>query len=137
MATPAYPTSTIWSTSQAKLLHGSKSPRQAQPSPSTDLAFSNWLARELEGRAADGRRVRLSIAPSTANAAPLDIAIAVDHSGSMGERCAIGETEITKHQAVVAILKKLGGQLGTGDRVDLWQFDSVVNRIGSTRDQYD
>jgi Vault protein inter-alpha-trypsin domain/von Willebrand factor type A domain len=101
-----------------------------------DLAFSGWAARELEGRAADGRRVRLSIAPSTATAAPLDITIAVDHSGSMGERCAMGATDITKHQAVVATLNKLAGQLGKGDHVDLWEFDTVVNRIGSTRDQY-
>jgi hypothetical protein len=62
-----------------------------------DLAFSGWAARELEGRAADGRRVRLSIAPSTATAAPVDVAIAVDHSASMNERCGIGETETTNH----------------------------------------
>jgi hypothetical protein len=102
-----------------------------------DLAFSSWAARELEGRAADGRRVRLSIAPSTATAAPLDVAIAVDHSGSMNERCAIGETETTKHEAVVATLSKIAGQLGSGDHVDLWEFDRTVNRIGSKRDQYD
>jgi hypothetical protein len=102
-----------------------------------DLAFSGWTARELEGRAADGRRVRLSIAPSTATAAPLDVAIAVDHSGSMGERCAMGATDLTKHQAVVATLNKLAGQLGNGDHVDLWEFDTTVNWIGSTRDQHD
>jgi len=61
----------------------------------------------------------------------------VDHSGSMGERCAIGEAETTKHQAVVATLKKLAGQLGTGDCVDLWEFDTTVNQIGSTREQHD
>jgi hypothetical protein len=81
--------------------------------------------------------VRLSIAPSTATAAPLDIAIAVDHSASMNERCAIGETEITKHQAVVATLSKIAGRLGSGDHVDLWEFDTTVNPIGSTRDQHD
>jgi Vault protein inter-alpha-trypsin domain/von Willebrand factor type A domain len=102
-----------------------------------DLAFSGWAARELEGRAADGRRVRLSIAPSTATAAPIDVAIAVDHSGSMGERSAMGKTDVTKHQAVVATLNKIAGHLSSGDHVDLWEFDTTVNRIGSTRDQHD
>jgi hypothetical protein len=101
-----------------------------------DLAFSGWAARELEGRAADGRRVRLSIAPSTINTANIDVAIAVDHSGSMGERCARG-ANVTKHQAVLTTLNKIAGQLSSGDHVDLWEFDTTVNRIGSTRDQHD
>jgi hypothetical protein len=100
-----------------------------------DLAFSGWAARELEGRAADGRRVRLSIVPSTINATPIDVAIAVDHSGSMGEKCAAGVTNVTKHQAVVATLNKIAGRLGTGDHVELWEFDTAVDRIGSTRDR--
>jgi hypothetical protein len=100
-----------------------------------DLAFSGWAARELEGRAADGRRVRLSITPATINTTPIDVAIAVDHSGSMGENCAAGVTNVSKHETVVATLNKIAGQLGTGDHVELWEFDTTVDRLGSTRDQ--
>jgi hypothetical protein len=38
---------------------------------------------------------------------------------------------------VVATLNKIAGQLGSGDHVDLWEFDTTVKRIGSTRDQHD
>jgi hypothetical protein len=100
-----------------------------------DLGFSGWAAREPEGRAADGRRVRLSIVPSTINTATIEVAIAVDRSGSMGERCALSKTYVSKYRAVTTTLNKLAGRLGSGDYVDLWEFDTTVNRIGSTRDQ--
>jgi hypothetical protein len=108
---------------------GETSVRLARP---IDLAFSGWAARELEGWAADGRRVRLSIVPTSDTAAPIDVAIAVDHSGSMGEQCAMDGAYVTKHQAAAATLSKVAGQLSTGDHVDLWEFNTTVSRIGST-----
>jgi len=53
-----------------------------------DLEVTGWSARDLIGRAADGRAVTLRIEPTAASEASLDLAILVDHSGSMQEACA-------------------------------------------------
>src|SRR4051794_32149949 len=65
-----------------------------------DLDVSGWTPRDMHGRAADGRDVVLRIEPSATTDAALDIAVMVDHSGSMQERCSDGH-EGTKHHAIL------------------------------------
>src|SRR5262245_10972967 len=61
-----------------------------------DLEVSGWSSRDLIGRAADGRTVTLRIEPTAAADAPLDVAILVDHSGSMQEACDGDRAGLTK-----------------------------------------
>jgi hypothetical protein len=101
-----------------------------------DLEVTGWTSHTLLGRAADGRRVSLLVAPCPDDEAALDVAVLVDHSGSMGSRCS-GEADAaaTKHEAVVAGLKAAAAGLGGGDAIDLWQFDNAVSHVGCTWEQ--
>src|SRR5215813_1762592 len=98
-----------------------------------DLEVTGWLPRDLIGRAADGRSVTLRIEPSAVGEGALDVAILVDHSGSMQEACAGGRPVLTKHQAAVGALAGLAHTAGKSDLVDLWEFDDALTFIGSTR----
>ena len=98
-----------------------------------DIEVTGWSPRELSGRAADGRAVALRIEPSLTSEASLDAAIMVDRSGSMGERCASGSRTVTKHGVVIAALRQIAPALTQSDRIDLWEFDSEADFVGSTR----
>jgi hypothetical protein len=98
-----------------------------------DLEVTGWTPHDLIGRAADGRTVTLRIEPTAAGAAPLDIAILVDHSGSMQDACAGDGPGLTKHQAAVDALRRLARTVETSDMVDLWEFDNAPTFVGSTR----
>jgi vault protein inter-alpha-trypsin-like protein len=98
-----------------------------------DLEVTGWTPRDLIGRAADGRAVTLRVEPTAAGAAQLDVAILVDHSGSMQEACAGDRSGLTKHQAVVGALGAIAPTVEQPDMVDLWEFDDAVAFLGSTR----
>ncbi|HEV2955299.1 MAG TPA: VIT domain-containing protein [Xanthobacteraceae bacterium] len=98
-----------------------------------DLEVTGWSPRDLVGRAADGRAVTLRIEPTAAGEAPLDLAVLVDHSGSMQEACAGDRPGLTKHQAAVAALGRVARTVATSDLVDLWEFDDALTFVGSTR----
>jgi Vault protein inter-alpha-trypsin domain len=98
-----------------------------------DLEVTGWSPRDLIGRAADGRTVTLRIEPTAAGEASLDVAILVDHSGSMQEACAGDRAGLTKHQAAVDALGRLARTVDRSDLVDLWEFDDALAFVGSTR----
>jgi hypothetical protein len=98
-----------------------------------DLEVTGWTPHDLIGRAADGRPVTLRIEPAAVGAAPLDVAILVDHSGSMQDVCAGDGPGLTKHQAAVDALRRLARTVETSDMVDLWEFDNALTFVGSTR----
>lgn len=91
-----------------------------------DLAIADWRPGIVRGNAADGRAVSLDLQPAPAPDASLNIALLVDHSGSMQDQASPGRA--SKHDLVVAALRKL-----SGDSIDLWEFDSRVRRIGTGR----
>jgi Vault protein inter-alpha-trypsin domain len=64
------------------------------------LEVKGWRARQLQGRAADGRSVTLTIDPAPAGDRLLSAAILIDRSGSMSELCA-ASAGLTKHAAVL------------------------------------
>ncbi|MDP1966493.1 MAG: VWA domain-containing protein, partial [Reyranella sp.] len=98
-----------------------------------DLRIAVWSPRVLTGRAADGREVTLLVEWPPARDRAIDVAILVDRSGSMNERCsASGRT--TKHDAVIEGLAAMAGHLGERDAVDLWEFDETLSHVGSTRE---
>lgn len=95
-----------------------------------DLEVVGWNAKDLRGRAADGREVVLRVEPSPAGERALDLALLVDHSGSMAEQCAFGQA-LTKHAAVVVALDAMAHRVQAADVVDLWEFDDTCDHVGS------
>lgn len=93
------------------------------------IAVDHWSAREIAGRAADGRLVSLSITPAPGGAQPIDAAILVDRSGSMAERVA-AQRDMSKHTAVLLGLSESTAEIRDGDRLDLWQFDNSAEHVG-------
>ncbi|MCL2716468.1 MAG: hypothetical protein FWD68_18350 [Alphaproteobacteria bacterium] len=98
-----------------------------------DLEVTGWTSRDLHGRAADGRAVALRIAPTEGDDAPLDVAILVDHSGSMDEICTSERRDWSKHEILVSALEGIAETVGKSDKIDLWEFDCMANFVGSTR----
>jgi hypothetical protein len=98
-----------------------------------DLEVTGWSARTLPGRAADGRAVSVQIEPAPVGEAPLNVAILIDHSGSMGEICSTDRASQTKHAALVAALRRASNGIAASDTIDLWEFDDGVRRVGMAR----
>jgi hypothetical protein len=98
-----------------------------------DLEVTGWSARDLIGRAADGRTVTLRVEPTAASEASLDVAILVDHSSSMQEACAGDRSGRSKHEEAVGALGRVACTVEKSDMVDLWEFDDALTFVGSTR----
>ena len=99
-----------------------------------DFMVTRAVDKELRGLAADGREVTLRITPHQGGDTALNVAVLVDHSGSMGSACSGQSGSITKHQAIVSGLKSMAQRLGEADIVDLWEFDTRLTHIGSSHD---
>lgn len=97
-----------------------------------DLDVIGWMPRALTGRMADGRGVALRVEPRSGGEAVLDVAMLVDRSGSMSERCSALDG-LTKHEAAVTALDRLVFDVRREDAVDLWEFAAKVKHVGSTR----
>jgi hypothetical protein len=95
-----------------------------------DLEVAGWTPKDLRGRAADGREVVLRIEPSPSGERALDVALLVDHSGSMAEPCAFGHS-LTKHAAVILALDAMAQRVQPADVVDLWEFNNTCGHVGS------
>jgi hypothetical protein len=98
-----------------------------------DLEVTDWLPGELRGRAADGREVVLRVEPASFGDADINVAVLIDHSGSMGELCSSDHRSMTKHQSVLAGLQKIAARIGHSDMIDLWEFDDAHHHVGSAR----
>ena len=120
----------------ATLLGGRLEDRRAEIALNVpiDIDVVDWSPRELSGRSAEGRAVALRVSPYAAGDAALDAAVIVDRSGSMRERCSVEQGSLSKHQVVVGALAVLAGRLGRSDVLDLWDFDTRLCHIGTTRD---
>src|SRR5262249_1367575 len=96
------------------------------------LEVSDWTVGKLYGRAADGREITLRVEPSATADAALDVAMVIDHSGSMKEQCSAGR-RLTKHTAIVRGLQRIASGIGLTDSVELWEFDDEYDCVGSTK----
>ncbi|MCY4225476.1 MAG: VIT domain-containing protein [Bacteroidetes bacterium] len=97
-----------------------------------ELRLTGLGASQLTGTAKDGRQVSLHISPHDQSWEPLDVAILVDRSGSMGAHCRT-ETGIlseSQHQAIVRGLRELQPVLLDHDQLALWEFDTDCERVG-------
>jgi Vault protein inter-alpha-trypsin domain len=101
-----------------------------------DLFVTNVAARGMRGLAADGREVVLRVSPRQGGETPLNAAIVVDRSGSMGAACASGQTGvITVLEAAVSGLRNVAQGLGGADIVDLWEFDDQLKHVGKGKSE--
>lgn len=98
-----------------------------------DVSVSAWTPRQITGRTVDGSLLELLLTPALSSSDSLDVAILVDHSGSMGAP----EGELFKrlggtstHERVVAGLRSLSQKLNSRDSVDLWEFNTAPNHVG-------
>jgi hypothetical protein len=97
-----------------------------------DIVITGWRKRALNGIAADGRGVTLTIEPAPNVDDRLDIDLLFDRSGSMSEPAA-GQRELaaTKFDAARVGLATLARhKLRDSDRVRLWQFNDSVRCVG-------
>ena len=94
-----------------------------------DLTVTGVMARELLGRAADGKEVALRIDPCAPAEGHLDVAVLVDHSTSMKDRC--GGSAGSKHHALLSGMRALLQHVQEADSVDLWEFNDKVAYIGA------
>ena len=91
-----------------------------------DLTVAPWQPLgTLQGIAADGRAVILSVTPSEAATASIDAVLVLDGSGSMAEPVAAGALR-TKHQAMIDGLVAAAQSLTTADRFLILEFGSDV-----------
>src|SRR5262249_8641952 len=60
----------------------------------------------------------------------------IDHSGSMGERCAGGRRP-TKHNEIIRAFQGIASGIGLSDAVEVWEFSDSFNCVGSTKDNKD
>src|SRR5262245_34118378 len=98
-----------------------------------DIAVAGWAPQALRGVAADGRAVELAIAPVALASDPLDVDVLFDHSGSMSER-ASGNPEFKGSKfefAKAGLLAVARDRLQAGDRMQLWEFNDGVERVGA------
>ncbi len=98
-----------------------------------DLTVTQASVKELHGLAADGREVILRITPHQGGDTALNVAVLLDHSGSMGSGSSGQVGSITKHQAIVSGLTSIAQRLGDADIVDLWEFDTRLAHVGSSK----
>ena len=94
-----------------------------------DLAITDWQPRTLRGRAADRRDVLLRVEPNREVNGTLNVAVLIDHSGSMNEPCVGSPGASTKHQAVKRGLKHAAAGFGPSDMVDLWEFNDKAAQV--------
>jgi hypothetical protein len=99
-----------------------------------DLVVTHMTDQELRGMAADGRAVALRISRHKAGDTALNVAVLVDHSGSMDSPCSGATGRFAKHEAVIAGLRSVAQSLGDADVVDLWEFDDQLAHVGSSHD---
>lgn len=94
-----------------------------------DIRVTKLVFAPLEGRAADGRTVRLSLQPTKPGHSALDLALLIDRSGSMGGEADYG-LDRTKHQQVLSGLETLARHLTHADQVETWEFDTDLDWLG-------
>ena len=100
-----------------------------------DIEVVGWRPGVVNGQAYDGREVSLRIEPCEEDAKDLNVAVLVDHSGSMASQCSgpMSREGVSKHHAVRRGLRVLAQELCEADRLSLWEFDHDCNPVGRGR----
>ena len=115
----------------AHLVEGRVAVSSADP---IDLVVSLWEAIPIMGRDAGGRNVSLTLTPQSGGEIALNVAVLVDHSGSM-EFVAASGGSLSAHEAARNGITALAKGLAAGDHVDLWEFDTEFRQVGVTKSE--
>lgn len=99
-----------------------------------DVQVDTWKPGLLKGRSRDGKTVEMRIEPAGEGDADLNLAVLVDHSGSMYTPCSVTGAErgdLSSHESVRRALSGLARKLRPRDRLALWEFDNVCDPVGT------
>jgi hypothetical protein len=113
----------------AQLVGGRVTVSSADP---IDLVVSLWEAVPIMGRDTRGRGVSLTLTPQLEGEVALNVAVLVDHSGSMADK-ATSRGSFSAHDAARNGITSLSNELAVGDNVDLWEFDTQVRQVGMAK----
>lgn len=94
-----------------------------------ELRLEDASFGKLIGQSADGRLVELNLEPLAGSDALLDLHVIVDRSGSTGTPVLWGDISVS--QAMRDGLIQEFARLGKQDKINLWQFDSQCQDLGS------
>ena len=95
-----------------------------------DLVVESPQGRPLRGVTAHGREFELRVTPEPGCDKALSVALLVDRSGSMSEVASDAFGHASKHQLAVAALAAAAPKLIAADDLDLWEFDTALERVG-------
>ncbi|MFM7010204.1 MAG: VIT domain-containing protein [Betaproteobacteria bacterium] len=113
----------------AQLIEGRVAVSSADP---IDVVGSLWEPIQISGHDVDGQSVSLMLTPQSGGETALDVAVLVDHSGSMSERAG-SRSSLSAHEAARNGIITLASELDAGDNVDLWEFDTQVRQLGMNK----
>jgi hypothetical protein len=113
----------------AQLVDGRVAVSSADP---IDLVGSLWEPIQISGHEVGGHSVSLILTPQSGGETALNVAVLVDHSGSMAER-AVSGSSFSAHDAARNGIITLANELAAGDNVDLWEFDTQFRQVGVTK----
>lgn len=110
----------------AQLAEGRVAVSSAEP---IDLVVPLWEPIPIIGYDAAGRGVSLTLTPQSAGEIALNLAVLVDHSGSMAS--AVGSSgSLSAHEAARNGVANLAKELAQADMIDLWEFDTQFRQVG-------
>lgn len=115
----------------AQLVEGRVAVSSADP---IDLVVSLWEAIPIMGRDAGGRNLSLMLTPQSGGEIALNVAVLVDHSGSMADQVG-ARGSFSAHDAARNGITTLAKGLAAGDNVDLWEFDTHFRQVGMTKSE--
>ena len=115
----------------ANLVEGRVAVSSADP---IDLVVSLWEAIPIMGRDAGGRNVSLMLTPQSGGETVLNVAVLVDHSGSMTAQ-AVSRGSFSAHDAARNGITALANELAAEDHIDLWEFDTEFRQVGMTKSE--
>jgi hypothetical protein len=96
-----------------------------------DMTVRGWVAGTLDGRMADGQRVRLGLSPLRVGTRGIDAAILFDGSRSMLAPCRYGSTT-TKADVALSALRDAVASCDGNDRVGLYEFSDHPRLVART-----
>jgi hypothetical protein len=110
----------------AHLVGGHAKITSAEP---IDIVTELWAPIPIIGTDASGAPVALTLTPQARGEQSLNLAVLVDHSGSMAESFG-HEDDMSAHEAARQGIVALAAELNQDDFIEVWEFDTRVNRVG-------
>lgn len=95
-----------------------------------DIVADIWAPKPIVGNTASGQTVTLTLSPQPAGERALNLAVLVDHSGSMADSFG-GEGAISAHDAARNGVSSMASVIGAKDYIDLWEFDTRPTHVGA------